>query len=298
MSAAILYTSGDTSYRELSPRFELRDGVWTKVRRWRGTREQLVTVARSLADPNASLQEEDEYWWLLESTSGATEAEDPATSPVPAPADQVVTLWGLSASRISKSIWQHPTIMAEFRKIWGDTDEADIPDDTRQGFARFRADLQALARGEEVVQRISTVGTANGEEVETVNLAITLDGIITTLRNAVPSMDALVLKRFFSCLTRGVESWPLDAFTLVKRAVAPAGATLTSDPDLLNRPVSRATLLERETTIPTAIRSAMPEGYYIAGAPDLDQQDRNRIALVHTWIHADDYDRFVWGTAV
>ena len=50
--------------------------------------------------------------------------------------------------------------------------------------------------------------------------------------------------------------------------------------------------------IPTIIRARLPNGYWMKGAPVVDQTDSSRFEVVQDWTWTEDYDRFVYGQSL
>lgn len=288
MSSSLLYT-GTTGPRELTPRFEKRAGVWVTVRRWRGLKAELLVIADALTDPDATLAQEDDVWWLLESSqSGRLDNPDEA----PASLDsQIVTLWTMPSSKLAKSIWELPKVKAEFDVAFNSQSDGKVTGPERA--ARLRADLLALARGEDVTWKA-------GDDVTADTLAdpkpykLTFTELLGFMQSKV-GMDTSIISELFRELSRDVHSYTVDAFTLRKRSVAPNGANLGPSYANTNRAYSTASLLAAEPSIPSTIRSGMPDGYWLKAAPVVDQTDATRFEVVQEWVHADDYSRFLYG---
>lgn len=287
MSASLLYTSS-TGARELTPRFEKRAGVWVTVRRWRGLKAELLAIADGLSDPEATCTQEDDVWWLLESTESGR-LDDPDAEP-PSLDSQIVTVWGMPSSKLAKSIWELPKVKAEFdiAVAYGTVNGVTGPERA----ARIRADLLALARGEDVSYQIED-GVENGKEATPRSIKVTLDGVLALVGEI--GMNRTVIGELFVDLSRDVQSYIVDAFTLRKRSVAPNGANLGPSYANTNRAFTTASLLAAEPSIPTTIRTGMPDGYWMKSAPVVDQTDATRFEVVQEWVHADDYSRFLYG---
>lgn len=290
MSSNLIYT-GSTGARELTPRYEKRTGTWRTIRRWRGLKNELLTIADSLSDPEATVAQEDDVWWVLE-TSSPSRPDDP-DSPAPSLDSQIVTLWSLQASRLSKSIWTLAKVAAAFDSIAAGPVSNGVSGLERA--ARFRADLLALARGDDV--RVAGDPKAKHEEDTAAKTTkLTFDGLIEVM--ATWNVDLDLVRNLFIELYKGVESYPVDAFILKKRSVAPNGANLKPAYDNTNRAISTETLLSQEPGISATLRTGLPEGYWFKGAPVVDETDPNRYEVVQEWTHADDFSRFIYGSAL
>lgn len=287
MSSNLLYTSS-TGARELTPRYEKRSGVWMTVRRWRGLKAEVLVIADSLSDPDATAAQEDDVWWLLESTS-PSRPDDPE-SPAPSLDSQIVTVWGMPSSKLAKSIWELPKVKAEFDVAFNSASDGKVTGPERA--ARMRADLLALARGEDVSWRI-------GDDVEPDTKAspdpykLTYTELLKFM--AAVGMNTAIIHELFRELARSVESYTVDAFTLRKRSVAPNGANLGPSYANTNRAYTTSSLLSLEPSIPSTIRSGIPDGYWLKAAPVVDQTDATRFEVIQEWVHADDYSRFLYG---
>lgn len=287
MSSNLLYT-GSTGARELTPRYEKRTGTWRTIRRWRGLKAEVLAIADSLSDPDATATQEDDVWWLLESSS-PSRPDDP-DSPAPSLDSQIVTLWSLQASRLSKSIWTLPKVAATFDAIAAGITKNDVTGIERA--ARFRADLITLAKGEEIKVSVDPKAS-HDQEVSAKVIKITWDGLLRAMGSWGVNLD--LIRDLFLDLYKGVDSYPVDAFVLKKRSVAPNGANLRPAYTNTNRAISTATLLSDEPSISSTLRTGLPDGYWFKAAPIVDETDPNRFEVVQEWTHADDFSRFIYG---
>lgn len=284
MSETLLYT-GSAGARELAPRFDKRDGVWETTRRWRGLKGDLLTIAEATTNPNATLTQEDEFWWLLESPSPGLIKD---VNVPPTLESQVVTLWTLAASRFAKSVWELPKVKKQFNLLYA---KDGITNEERVGFARFRSDFITLARGEDMAIRADPKAKA-GQSASEETIKITLDEMLKA--PVVPPTDKTVWLGLFDTLAQGVDSYMLDSFVLRKRMVAPNGAKIYPAYANTNRAIKTSTLLSQESTIPTIIRTGIPTGFWFKSAPTVDQTDPVRFEITQEWTFADDYSYFVY----
>lgn len=287
-----ILASGTTGIREITPRLRRTEQGPSTIRRWRGTLAQCQAESVNHGIRVMEIVEEDPPWCVLEVTYEGW--PDPSnTTTFPSPDSQFVTLYELTGSRLVKPIWDLPKVASELNKIRDSGGSyANLA-----GLATFRADLLALARGERTVMTVPD-GTAHGDEVSTVEQAITLDGLITSVGSA--GVSATVIKGLFDELARGVDSYQVDAFVLRSRRVGPSNGNPLPAFLHLNTPTLTATLLGENTDIPLAVRLAMeqlPTGYWFSSSPELKQTDSDRVELVRFWQHAENYSTFIYGSA-
>lgn len=259
------------------------------TRRWRGLYSELLAAAPTIGGITQRLEQEDDVWWLLSATFAGWPDSAGATPTYPSPDSQVVTLWSLQGSRVAKSIWELPAIKAELERLR----DLNGPYSNITGMANFRSDLQALARGE-VYKVTAPEDATHGDTASPRTTWLTFEGVISGIQGV---LDVGVITEFFASLSAGVESYALDAFVLRKRAVAPNGANLSPVYANTNRAYRTSSLTGSET-IPSTIRSNLPDGYWFKGAPVVDQTDANRFEVVQDWTYFVDYDRFVYGEPI
>lgn len=282
-----LLVTASTGYRELGPILEdsVDKGKQT-TRRFRGLYSDLLALAPTIGGNNQKLEQEDDAWWLLSATFAGW-PDSPGESPTyPSPDSQIVTLWSLQGSRLAKSIWDLPKVkrqMEILRDLRG-------PYTNMTGVANLRSDLTALARGE--VYKISAPEDAeHGKTAAPKTTWLTWDGVLSGIRG---TLDVEVITKLLASLSSGVEQYPVDAFVLRMRSVAPNGANLAPVFVNTNRAHVTTSILDY-STIPTLVRSRLPDGYWMKGAPVVDQTDASRFEVVQDWTWAEDFDRFVYG---
>lgn len=282
---AILLSAG-SGYKELQPLLEssVERGQQT-TRRWRGLYSELFAAARTIGGITQRLEQEDDVWWLLSATFAGWPDSAGESPTYPTPDSQVVTLWSLQGSRAAKSVWELPKVKVQMERLR----DLNGPYRNIVGMANLRSDLQALARGE-VTKIVAPQDAIHGETANPRSTYLTFEGMISGIQGV---LDVELITKFLASLSAGVESYALDAFVLRKRAVAPNGATLAPSYANTNRAFRTSSLIGSET-IPTIIRSNLPEGYWFKGAPVVDQTDSNRYEVVQEWTYFLDYDKFLY----
>lgn len=285
---ALLY-SGSTGYRELAPILRQTEKGQTTTRRWRGLLPELRDLAPTVAGREKQIIQEDDVWFILEATAtGWPDKNDNST--YPSADDQIVRLYSLRGTQLGKSIWdlnKVATQMAKLRDLGG-------PKANLLGVARYRSDLMALARGEEVVFSVATKDASkeHGEAASTSSLKITLPGLLGIAAEA--GMDASVIQGLFEQLANGVEGYNIDTFTLRRRSVGPNGANLLPAYLDMGKAIRTSTMLNRIADCPSSIRKVLPDGYWVPNAPNLDQTDRDRLELIEEWVFADRVSDFIY----
>jgi hypothetical protein len=286
---ALLY-SGSTGVRELTPRLiQSAKGLQT-LRRWRGTMIECRTEAANHGLREMEITEEDYPWCVLEVTyEGWPDATTPSSFPTPD--SQIVSLYELDGSRLSRSIWELPKVKAEMIKI-RDHGGAGA---NLQGLARFRADLLGLSRGEETTYTVPE-GAKHGEKKSVVQKVLTLEGMLQVAGGFGASVS--VIRELFEDLSNGIDAYAVDAFILRRRSVGPAAANLLPAFLQMNVPLLTATLKGQVSNAPSGLLNVMPNGFWFAQAPVLKQTDENRLELFQQWQHVDEYSRFIYGQPV
>jgi hypothetical protein len=285
---ALLY-SGSTGYRELAPILRETEKGQTTTRRWRGLLPELRDLAPTVPGREKQIVQEDDVWFVLEATAtGWPDKNDNAVYPTPD--EQVVRLYSLRGTQLGKSIWDLNKVakqMAILRDLGGK--KANLV-----GVARYRSDLMALARGEEVVFSVATKDASkeHGEAASTTSLKITLSGLLGIAQEA--GMDASIISDLYEQLANGVEGYNIDTFTLRRRSVGPNGANLLPAYLDMGKAIRTGTLLNRITDCPSSVRNVLPDGFWVPNAPNLDQTDRDRLELIEEWVFADRVSEFIY----
>ncbi len=282
-----LLITASSGYREIAPVLEdsVDRGKQT-VRRYRGLYSELLAAAVGIGGINQRLEQEDDVWWVLNATFAGWPDSAGDSPTYPSPDSQIVHLWSLQGSKLAKSIWELPQVKTEMERL------RDLrgPYSNMTGMANLRSDLTALARGD--VYKITAPEDAeHGATGAPRTTWLTWEGVLSGIQG---TLDVGVITELFSSLCSGVENYTVDAFVLRRRSVAPNGANLAPVFDNTNR-AHRTTSILGYDAIPTIIRSRLPDGYWMKGAPVVDQTDASRFEVVQDWTWAEDYDRFVYG---
>lgn len=270
-------------------------GVITTDREWLGYQSDCQAIADTLSTPYRLEQYRGPIFRLVTQQPGNLSGGGIP----PSPESLVVTVWDLKSTKQRRDLWELPKVRAELLKIiW------------RDARAQFLADLRALAAGERIVtQRLDASGKPIYETSP--------DGVITnkiadvrldseTIIKVVASLygcNAQILRDFSDELSRGVDSYLYDTFTLIKKRIGPANATnLLTDFERVNAVFRTSTVLSSEPTIPAAIRTPMSAqlgaGYWVRDSDELNQLDANRIEINSQWTYAESYSTFIYGMPI
>jgi hypothetical protein len=280
---------------EQAPKINRDDrGVITTDREWLGYQSDCQAVADTLATPYRIEQYRGPIYRLTTSQPGNLSGGGIA----PTPESLVVTVWDLKSTKQRRDLWELPKVRAELLKIvW------------RDARAQFLADLRALAAGEVIVtHRLDSSGkpiyetSADGAVTNKISdVRLDSETIIKYVATAY-GCNAQILREFSDELSRGVDSYLYDTFTLIKKRIGPATATnLLTEFERVNTVFRTTTVLALEPTIPAAIRTNMSgqlgAGYWVRDSDELNQLDANRIEINSQWTYAESYSTFIYGAA-
>ena len=267
-------------------------GVITTEREWLGFQSDLQAIANTLVTPYRIEQYRGPIYRLSTGQPGNLGS---GGFP-PTPESLVVTVWDLKVTQQRRDLWELPKVRAELEKIvW------------RDARAQFLSDLRGLASGEVILtHRLDASGkpvyeTAADGSVTNKIADVKLDSeSIIKLVVSYFGCNAQILKDFSNELSRGVDSYLYDTFTLSKKRIGPAEATnLLTEYALVNTIFRTSSLLSTEPTIPPAIRTPisrqLANGYWVRQADELNQLDANRIEVNSQWTFAENYSSFVYG---
>lgn len=269
-------------------------GVITTDREWLGYQSDLLIVADSLSTPYRIEQYRGPIYRLTTSQPGNLSAGGIP----PTPESLVVTVWDLKVTQQRRDLWELPKVRAELQKIlW------------RDARAQFLADLRALAAGEVIVtHRLDASGKPiyetspdGGATNKIADIRLDSETIIKVVVGLY-GCNEQILKDFSDELSRGVDSYLYDTFTLTKKRIGPADATnLLTEYGMVNTVFRTSTILSNEPSIPPAIRTPISSqlglGYWIRQGDELNQLDANRIEINSQWTYAESYSTFLYGTA-
>lgn len=287
--------TGTAGAIEQAPKINRDDrGVITTDREWLGYQSDCQAIADTLATPYRLEQYRGPIYRLTTSQPGNLSGGGIP----PTPESLVVTVWDHKATKQRRDLWELPKVRAELMKIvW------------RDARAQFLADLRALAAGEIVViHRVDASGkpiyetSADGTLTNKIaDVRLDSESIIKIVATAY-GCNAQILREFSDELSRGVDSYLYDTFTLIKKRIGPADATnLLTEFERVNTVFRTSTVLSTEPTIPAAIRTPMSgqlgAGYWVRDSDELNQLDANRIEINSQWTYAESYSTFIYGAA-
>ena len=288
--------TGDIGPVEAAPRVVRDDrGVTTTFREWYGRLADLNVIAGTLATPYEIQYVRGDTYRLTTGQAGNIAGG----APTPAPESLVTTTWDLKVTQQRRDLWEHWRIRNELEKItW------------RDSRAQFLADLRACAVGELIlIHRLDAAGNLVYEKDQTGTLTSKIADIRITSKMAIDYVvaqfgcDRAILEAFSEELSRGVDSFLYDTFTLSRKKVGPAAATnLLTEFAQVNQIFRTGTLLATETTIPNAIRAPivnqLSAGYWIRQADELQQVNGNQVEIASQWTYLQTFSQFIYGTAV
>lgn len=167
-------------------------------------------------------------------------------------------LWELDGNDLEKSIWELPKVKEQMEAI------TDIGDR-----AAVRNGIEAIVRGG--VEYSWSDASSFSRDV--------YDGLIKSL-------------------IAGVEAFPVSTYVLRRTITLPARTTLAPAFEYSNKIFTSASLVAYETTIPSNLVSALPAGYWQKKTPTAAQQSDGRwVYRVEYW-WAQEFDEFLYETAI
>lgn len=270
-------------------------GVVTTLREWRGPLSYLQTISNTLVTPWEISHDRGPIYKLVTGMPGNLAGGEPP----PAPESLVVDLWNLRVTQKREDLWSHYKVRRELNKILN-----------RESRAQFLTDIRALANGDLVLAKLVD---SQGKPFYATDSAQFLTGKIAEVRLSsdqiidyvadVWGCDRDLLQEFSSELSRGIDSFKSDTFTLVKKRVGPSEATnLLTEFEQVNLIFRTSTLLSLETTIPAAIRtpitSQLGGGFWVRESDELQQMDANRVEITSQWTYLRSYESFIYGDPV
>ncbi len=247
-----------------------RFGVgFTLDQRWVGTEEECQAKLDALVAAggvvNAQLEPAEGGYFNLTVSYSAASASDGAAGSAPSTADNVVTTWSRLRSRAERSLWTVPAWTSLM---------ALLPDE----YARVgvRVAIEDYIAGNATVDTLSRV-----LNVYTTDWGLT--GVET-------------VRQMLDHFSKGTESYPIETFVFRRVQTGPPGLLTTLD-STINKVWTRATLIA-DPTMPTAFRSAVPEGYFLQAAAEIQQQDNNRWSITVDWDYGVQFSDWIYGTAI
>lgn len=247
-----------------------RFGVgFTLDQRWLGTESECQAKLDALVAAggvvNAQIDPAEGGYFNLTVSYSAASATDGTAGSAPSTADNVVTTWSRLRSRAERSLWTVPawtTIMNL------------LPDE----YAR-------------VGVRTAIEDYISGNATED-----TLRQVLDTWAVTWGSDGAETVRQLLDHFGKGTESYPIETFVFRRVQTGPPGLLTTLD-STINKVWTRATLIA-DPTMPTAFRSAVPEGYFLQAAADIQQQDNNRWSITVDWDYGVQFSNWIYGTAI
>lgn len=242
----------------------------TVDRRWKGTEAECQAYLDSLVAAggvvSARIVHDAGGYYVLTVSYSAVNATDGGGS-APGSGDSTITIWTRERSRIEKSLWTVPAVVAALNQV-------AIPknEDATSAKAAVRRDIEAYLRRD-----------------------IDRDVLESTLgKYGVNNQTAL--RQLMSEFALGVESYPLDQFVIRRTQTGPL-AYLINDDATANRIWSRNTLVA-QATMPADFKPLVPTGFFLQSAASLQQIDLYRWQIVQEWDHADLYSYWLYGNAI
>lgn len=271
---------GHDGYAELSPirNWDPRTG-WSIVRRWRGKPDQIETLSLGLINNGIRFEIEEERspggYRILRATYGLDQSQDPNVA--------LSDLWDLVGNDIEKSIWTTYLVRNELKKLF------DLNDVGKLGYlARFRADIEALVRGEAITFKADT-----GEEI-----TLTMDSWFTSMSNLNTSrswgLDLDVFKKLIMSLSTGVESFYMSQWVLRHRVLIARNSTIKPSTVNIDRIFPTTQILKDWESVPNNLPFDLPDGAWLKRTPTREQVDADKWQIVQEFWHVEDYDNLAY----
>ena len=206
---------------------------------------------------------------LISVIYGAEETQDPNTP--------VGEKWELVGNDMEKSIWELPAVQNQFARL---TSLGMSTANQITFIARFRADVEALIRGESITVDV------NGTEVA-LNTDYILDFVVRQLRLSQSVFAGLILS-----LAKGVESYTVSQYVLRHTRVVVRRSNLKPSTTNIGKIFATTADLRSKESIPTLLFD-LPEGVWLKRTPTQEQSSADKYDITQEYWHADSYDTFV-----
>ena len=242
----------------------------TVDRRWKGTEAEcqahldLLVAAGGVV--NARIVHDAQGYYILTVSYSAVSATDGGGS-APGSGDSTITIWTRERSRIEKSLWTVPAVVAALNAVVVPSGE-----NATSAKAAVRRDIEAYLRRD--------------IDVEVLESSLARYGVD----------NQAALRQLMSEFALGVESYPLDQFVIRRTQTGPL-AYLINDDATANKIWSRTTLIA-QATMPTDFKARVPTGFFLQAAASLQQIDLYRWQIVQEWDHADSFSTWLYGNAI
>jgi hypothetical protein len=275
--------------RQIETQFRRENQEWVTTYNWIGLEADLYALADTKSGYSVVEIGEYRFPFFKLSVTYRTSSTLFGGNP-PTPDQGVLTLYTLQSGFEQRDAWLHPTLAAEMRKI------SDV-----QVAAKIRSLVDQLVNGVQLWQPGPT--SANGAVPAPV--ALTWQGVILPLIKAAPlvpgvlPINATIIQNFAFAFSRGATQYRVDTVILQKKQVVPNGASITANYDIINVPLTLATLLSYCPGLPHLMANNLQlkfaNGYWFAGGPVASQIDANRTQLDQEFVYADTYEPIFYG---
>lgn len=266
---------------------------WASTRTFEGLKATLIKLSPQIGGIQSIRHKEGDFYTLTAQYSALTSSGNPSPSQLNA---QIQTVWSLDPARLTKDLWNKPSVVAALKKI-GDTGWQ----------AWMRNAIETIARGEFQVPALPKKQTDEPPKLSDK----TVGDIAVTLKSAIRLVELTDTKAIaeltgqLDSRSKGVTSYPVASVVLRKTRIAPPNAPdAAPDFDGFGRVITTDGLLRVETTIPPIIRagiqrvSAVKAGYWFKEMPGLQQRDATRVDVETHFTFTDDFDEYVYGKAL
>lgn len=270
MSRLVLKAS--TGIQALEPRRSYRDGVGHSIElRYKGTQLECGTELDRLVAiggvSDATIDHDAGGYYVLSVTYSTRNATtDSGGAPLTGP-ESVVTTWSRQSSSLEKLLWEK----SEVRSILDLYPTAELK-------SQFRTSIERFFRGDLTQEEYDTWININFEE-----------------RNPTQTQRDN-LNKLLEMFAKGVETFRVDAF-VIQRTQVGAPESLINNDATNNRMWTRASLIA-DTTMPAAFKASVPQGYFLQYAAEINVMDNAKWQVVQLWQWAQDYEEWIWGTAI
>lgn len=209
--------------------------------------------------------------WMVKGTYGA----DPDTSPD----EPIFDDWELDGNTLEKSVWEMPSVAAEFEKIRDDVGGGVT---RAQASAFLRRLITAFIRGDDEIKGMS------GNEFE-LTYEFVLESLETIGLARAPFDDLIYL------LSKGHETFPLPQFVLRRTRKYPDGTNFKGDYALVFKALTLSTLRTQEE-IPETLLFNLPEGgIWVKQTPTMKRSSSTQWTFTEEWWHADFAEPRIYG---
>lgn len=254
---------------------------WKTIQRYRGTVTQLAAVVSDLQFAGCQFhldpESEDHNYYTLTVTfgAGAYNGGNP-----PDPGEPLSDQWELDVNDLEKSLWEFPTIIAEFEKIlsYAGAPDADPP---------IPSGANILKQIKKQIQD-TVEGTSEDPDV-----------LITVPVLPAPyTINVTLLLNFMGQLVRGVEAFTVSQLVLRRTMQIAPNCTIKASLANVGK-IYAASAIATAYGIPNTIRFGLPTtGYWLKRSPTVSGPGKDgRWTIKQEFWWAETYSTFIYSAA-